>query len=144
MDNKIFNVNGKTKEQLKLALDLLILDEYGKIRKIKGWYINPKRGFVLTWFNSKGTTPFTNRIGLPEEISTTELIDILWNWLDSDAAKEIPLEEWEEKMEDSDVGIGNGWRLYTNEWGHVNNPDGHTIDHYSIGAIKKVYLWYGK
>jgi len=147
MDNRVFNVNGKTKEQLKLAVQLLLLDEYNTKQKVKGWYFNPKRGLVLTWYvgdNQKKAIPFTNRMGQPEEIGEDELIELLWNWLNTEQAKQMKLEEWDKKFIDGDVSNDAGWRLYTIEWGHVNNDDGHTIDHYSIAALTKAYMWYGK
>lgn len=147
MDNKIFNVNGKKKNRLLMALKLLLLDEYGKEQKVKGWYFSKKKGFILTWYvgdSHKHARPFTNRIGEECEIDAEELVEILWDWLESDEARAMELEGWDRKFNDSDVSTDPGWRLYTDEWGHVNNPDGHTIDHYSIGALTKAYMWYGK
>ena len=149
MDNKIFNVNGITKDQLHLAVKLLLMDEYSEkiSKKVSGWYFSPKKGFVLTWYvgdNQKKAIPFTNRMGQPEAIGVDELVDLLWDWLDSDEAKSVELDGWDKKFTDSDVSNSAGWRLYTDEWGHVNNPDGHTIDHYSIAAFTKAYMWYGK
>ena len=82
MDNRIFNVNGKTKQQLALAVQALLLDEYDGIQKVKGWYFNKERGLVLTWYvgndsGNKKTIPFTNRMGQPTEIEPDELVDIL-------------------------------------------------------------------
>lgn len=37
-----------------------------------------------------------------------------------------------------------GWRLYVDKWGHVEEENGMTIDHYSIAAFKPAYCWYGK
>ena len=150
MDNKVFNVNGKTKEQLTLALELLLSDEYNfkKDKNVDGWYFNPKRGFVLTWYINErnDTQAFTDRLGNPKPIEIPELVDILWDWLQSDQALTFEIKgKWDEKIEgDSDVSCDRGWRLYTDEWGHINNPDGYTIDHYTIGALKPVWLWYGK
>jgi hypothetical protein len=49
MDNKIFSVNGRSKEQLEQTLKLALMDEYGKVDKVKGWVFAPKKGFVLLW-----------------------------------------------------------------------------------------------
>jgi hypothetical protein len=145
MDNKIFNVNGRTKEQLTLAVKLLLLDEYNKNKKVSGWYFNQKKGFVLTWSVHDGykAMPFTNRMGVPTPIEDTELVDILWEWLHSDEAKTVTSNKWEGRVNDDDVSEEMGWRLYTEDWGHVNET-GSTIDHYSIAAFKMVYCWYGK
>lgn len=148
MDNKIFNVNGRTIEQLKLAVQLLLLDEYNKKQKVKGWYFSKKKVLILTWSSDETrVTPFTNRMGQPEEINEDELTDQLWVWLSSDQAKEVEDNEdnrWDYYFNDSDVSMKDGWRLYTEDWGHIKEENGHTIDHYSIAAFKKVSLWYGK
>ena len=146
MDNRIFDVNGKTKDQLKLAVQLLLLDEYDKKQKVAGWYFSKKKGLVLTWTIAEtrhNPTPFTNRMGHPEDIKEDELTDLLWEWLSSVEAKEVEQDGWDKDLEDSDVSMSDGWRLYTEEWGHVKESE-HTIDHYSLAAFKKVHLWYGK
>ena len=148
MDNKIFNVNGKTKDQLSLAVQLMLLDEYGKDNrigmKVRGWYFSQTKGLVLTWYVGEKykATPFTDRMGKPCPINTEELVDLLWNWLHSDEAKTVECKDWDA---DSDHDGSNtlGWRLYVDKWGHVAETE-HTIDHYSIAAFKPAYLWYGK
>lgn len=147
MDNRVFNVNGRTLDQLRLAVKLLLLNEYGDEKTVKGWYYSKKKGMILTWYvgsSHKDSIPFTDRMGKPTEIDANELSILLWNWLDSDEANNIKLDGWDKKFDDGDVSTEPGWRLYTDEWGHVNNPDGHTIDHYSIAAFTKAYMWYGK
>jgi len=147
MDNKVFDVNGKTIEQLHLAVKLLLLDEYGKEKTVSGWYYSKKKGLILTWYvgdSQPKAIPFTDRMGKPTEIGANELSILLWDWLDSKEAKEMELDGWDKKFNDSDVSTSPGWRLYTDQWGHVSNPDGHTIDHYSLAAFTKAYMWYGK
>lgn len=145
MDNRQFNINGRTKKQLTLAVKCLLLSEYDDEHTVKGWYFSKKRGFVLcSWASSHSNyREFTNRLGEPEEVGAEELVEILWKWLESDEASTVELDGWDIDM-DHDGSNGFGWRLYVNEWGHVNNDDEHTIDHSSIAAFKKVYLWYGK
>jgi hypothetical protein len=147
MDNKIFNVNGKTKNQLKLALKLLLSSEYndGEDQKVQGWYYRKDKGFIITWHceeSNKDCKKFVDRLGKPNPPSTEELADILWDWLKTDEAKSTELGRWEND-EDHDGSNSIGWRLYTEQWGCIENVHG-TIDHYSIAAIKPVYLWYGK
>ena len=145
MDNRLFNVNGRTKEQLTLAVKTLLLDEYGKQQKVKGWYFSENSGLVLTWSvgdSQQKAIPFTNRMGQPEEIGEEELVNLLWEWLKSDEADKVKLGDWEGDL-DHDGSNDTGWRLYVDQWGHVKETK-HTIDHYSIAAFKKVYLWYGK
>lgn len=143
MDNKIFNVNGRTKEQLRAALDLLLMDEYGGHRKVEGWYFLKDKGFVLTWHADVklGSTAFTNALGQPKVPTHEELTDILWEWLKSPDALSVPHTGWDHDA-DHDGDNELGWRLYTEDWGCVNRNGG--IDHYSIAALKPAYLWYGK
>lgn len=143
MDNRFFNVNGKTKEQLKLALELLLFNEYGEKDKVAGWYFSKQKGFVLTWANpdKHKSSPFTNRLGQPEEIDVNELLELLWKWKDTEQASTVELEDFEDDA-DHEGSNDKGWRLYTEKWGHIE--EGSSIDHYSIAAFKPVWLWYGK
>lgn len=144
MDNRVFNINGRTKEQLTLAVKCLLLDEYNKKENVKGWYVNSKKGLVLTWLVKEGykAHAFTDRMSNPTPMEEDELVDTLWNWLHSKEAKTIECEGKDAQLEDSDVSTELGWRLYTEDWGHVH--DGSSMDHYSIAAFKPCHLWYGK
>lgn len=148
MDNKLFNINGRTKQQLVRAIDCFLFDEYGSYHSVKGWSYRKDKGFVLHSYlreNDKNSEvkPFTNRIGIPTSINKDELVDLLWEWLSSEEASEVVLGDWEEDL-DHDGSNDKGWRLYTEHWGHVFNKDGTTIDHSTLGAFKPCYCWYGK
>ena len=141
MDNKIFDVNGRSKEQLEMTLKLALTDEYGKQSKAKGWMFAPKKGFVLLWHVD---TKKPEEKLFPEPLSYDMLSHIIWDWLKTDEALSVPLGEWEEDA-DHDGSNDKGFRVYTDSWGHVNTDGGdYTINHYSIVAIKPVYCWYGK
>lgn len=144
MDNRIFNVNGRTIEQLELAIKLLLLDEYGKQISVVGWYFKPEKGIVLTWYCNEDSTakPFTDNMGRPQAIEPGDLVETLWNWLFSAQAKTVILKDWDRDLED-DVSTAPGWRLYTEDWGHVKKDD-YTIDSYSIAAFTPAFMWYGK
>ncbi len=144
MDNKEFVVNGRTKKQLKIALDLLLINEYDDEIFVKGWYINPEKGLVLTWMPKEGDSkPFTNNMGKEAPISKEELLPLLWEWLDSDEAKTISTDGQWEGNKDHDGHNEKGWKLYTEDWGHINREK-YSIDSYSICAFKPIYCWYGK
>ena len=81
-------------------------------------------------------------MGQPADVNSEELTDILWNWLSSEEAKTVEFSSWEQDA-DHDGSNDKGWRLYTEEWGCITEK-GKSMDHYSIGAFKPVYLWYGK
>jgi hypothetical protein len=139
MDNRQFNVNGATKEHLRLAVDLLLYED----GTVSGWYINPKKGLILTWHVKENKSkPFTDSMGRPKKINGQELTDILWDWLHSDEAKTIELNGWDANS-DHDGSNELGWRLYTEAWGCIEDGE-NGIDHYSLGALTPSYLWYGK
>lgn len=139
MDNKIFNVNGRTKLQLEKTLELLLLDEYEKQRKVKGWYFDPEKGFVLLWHTEKGGSEF------PVPLYYDSVADLVWQWLqDSEDALKMrtgKFEDWDNKL-DHDGSNELGWRVYVEDWGHIYQ--GLTLNNYTLGAIRPVYLWYGK
>jgi hypothetical protein len=144
MDNKLFNVNGRTKEQLLLAVKLLMTDEYGELIKIKGWYYDKQKGLVLTWTGDGARIfPFTDKMSRPREISPEDLTDLLWEWLQLPEAKDVTLLE-DEARADFDGTNAEGWRLYTEEWGHIRSNENGTLDHYSLAAFKRVWCWYSK
>lgn len=147
MDNRIFDINGKTKKQLELAVKLLLLNEYDENQKVKGWYFKENKGLILTWYVGDGykAQPFTDRMGNISPISDIELVNILWEWLQSDQSKTVKSSDttWDYEFIDSDVSNERGWRLYTEEWGHISENGG-SCDHYSFAAFKPAYLWYGK
>lgn len=172
MDNKIFSVNGKSFYQFKTALKLLLLDEYDKEDSeycgsgIKGYTFDNKKGIILYW------TSKTNEVINIDNLITDDLqkkYDIdkslrkyklsllnddrpsiplniltcaLWEYLISINIHDIEHEDWEEKFDDSDILFERGFRIYTDEWGHIKTS--YTIDHYTRGAIKPVWCWYGK
>lgn len=137
MDNKIFNVNGKTKKQLSLALKTLLTDEYDKETGVEGFVFSKEKGLVLTWFIDKNITPFSIKMGKTQKIYYQELTEILWEWLQTDEASTVACKAWDSNH-DHDGSNDKGWRLYVEEWGKIKEFD------YSICAFKPCYLWYGK
>jgi len=144
-DNRLFCVNGKSKKRFELAIRLLMASEYEKEYTATGWYFHKDKGFVLVWSCKEDKANiFTNRLGQPFPPTTEELIEILWEWLKSDEAKTVTTNvDWEENF-DHDGSNGLGWKVYTEEWGHIHSIGQDLADHYSFAAVKPVYLWYGK
>jgi hypothetical protein len=147
MDNRIFNVNGITKQQLELAVKSDLLDSHGAFQKVKGWYFLKEKGLVLSWLaDSTGKAkPFTDSFGKEKILYTAEEVtETLWAWLSSEQAKEVVLQEWEHNINDADDDVMTelGWRLYTEDWGHIH--EGTSMDHYSMFALKPCYAWFGK
>lgn len=172
MDNRVFNVNGRTKAQFVATLHLLLLDEWEhRIKEdsgVKAFRIDPKKGLILLWHpnekNGKNqpidnllTEEIMKKLGLIKElrnfkltklknekstISFELLSEMLWFWLQNANPRDFELGRWEDRLNDSDVSEEPGFVIYTDEWGHIK--DGYSLDHYSIGAIKPIYCWYGK
>lgn len=144
MDNRIFNVNGRTKEQLKLAIDLLLLNEYGKSDLIEGFRFDSNKGLILTLYkDKKNYKSFTDYLGNNIKLNNERLCEVLWTWLNTKREEEIIYEKWEENLA-HDGSNSLGWRLYTEDWGRIKNKDNITTDQYSFCAFKPCYLWYGK
>lgn len=179
MDNRVFDVFGRSKYQFILTLKLLLTDEYtdddGNMppwqktgTNVRGYRYDQKKGLILLWHldEKKNGKPIEDLI--PEEIleqpgflqelrkykltkianekvsiSFELLSEILWLWLSSSEAKKTIPGKWEGRLNDQDVSEEPGFRIYTEDWGHIGETYGGT-DHYSIGAIKPISCWYGK
>jgi hypothetical protein len=133
MDNKVFNVNGDTKERLLKALELVM-----GTTTVAGWRVEKTKGLILLWHvdKDKGTA-------LPTPLDFNATTDIAWAWLNSKEGQEFkPIDEWDTDT-DHDGSNERGWRVYVESWGHIRDGK-NSIDHYSICAIVPAYCWYGK
>lgn len=134
---------------------------------IRGYKIDKKKGIILYWHLSDGVENVNNlltlktsknidkslrkykldllndeiksRITMPLDLLTYVLWELLQNFDDD----EIEHSEWEKNFEDVDISFDKGFKIYTEDWGHIKVTS-HTIDHYTKGAIKPVWCWYGK
>lgn len=137
MDNQIFKVNGRNKEDLEKALNLLC-DLKGRPHvnpetPIKAWKIDTKHGFVIYWSGDEGTTPF------PVPVSVETVVPMIWEWLQSNEAKAFVNDNTEEqKYDGGDVQNQRGWTLSVESWGHGGGS------FYGIGAVRPSWCWYGK
>lgn len=133
MDNRVFNVNGKG-DELLLATLKLVASQVGSNTKFKGWYFNPKKGLVLTWYNDfKRCNVFLSDDGLIAE----HVLPMVSTWLKSKEAKSMKLTGWDADL-DHDGSNSMGWRVYCEDWGHIED------DHYTICAVTPANMWYGK
>lgn len=131
MDNKLLDINGQSKELLAKALEIAFAQEGGKLQKVVAFIKSPTHGLILCWAKDSESIP------LISPLTHSEILDMVWAYLQTDEAKEVHKEDWEVDPNDGDVSITDGWRIYTEEWGHVNN------NQFAICAIKHVYLWWG-
>lgn len=125
-DNAIFNVNGIELSKLQKTLALA----FGE-KNVAGYQFIKEKGLCFySWVTDKGKI-----IPFPTPISPTQAAIIAFDWLKSSDAKLVPREGWDANA-DHDGSNELGWRVYTEDWGHINGED--------AIAIKPAYLWYGK
>lgn len=136
MDNAIFRVNGDRKSLFAATIKLVFEQHKGfddAHSKIEGFKFDKNYGLILYWCNKRPEVNSFLMPALPEDI-----IDMLWNWVHSDQAKEVNPSDGCEDMVDCDISTKVGWEIYREEWGHVAG------DCYAMFAIKPAYTWYGK
>ncbi len=140
MDNKIFNVNGGSKEYLAATLRLMFTNpEYSgaRVRPMlaTGWTVSSTHGFILHWVPNTSIKDFNK---FPVPLGADELVEVVWKWLkESPDAKNVVFDGWD-RNSDHDGSNSLGWRVYVEDWGHVDGS------YTAICAIKPVYLWHGK
>jgi len=129
-DNPIININGLDKDRLRTAMQLVIED------KAVGWAeTNGENGqpvLILYWITRRNDDNY-NKFLSP--LNRDQMADVAWDWLqslDKDSA-------WTHNtINDPDIQIDRGWRIYTEAWGHINNQ------HQAFIAIEPHSLWIGK
>lgn len=132
-DNRVFDMNGETQEQLRMAFILAFAQE-GRNTKAKYWTFDKKNGLILHWYFSDPS----KANALPVPLEAEAAADLAWQWLKgSEEAKTVELEGWFND-EDHDGSNSLGWRAYVGNWGHVGGHSG------SIIAVTPAYLWHGK
>lgn len=131
MDNKVFNINGKSRDHLVAAMKLAF-SQNGDNTKAVAWSFRPKHGLVFHWVSN------SRNIQLPSPITAESAAHMAFAWLDTNEAKSVPLDGFFEDDEDMDGSTEPGWRLYKENWGHVDS------DYTAIVAIHPAFLWYGK
>ena len=132
MDNKLLNLNGRTKKQFKIAMSFAFTDEYDKALKAKSWSVSEENGLVIHYiFNKAKHTPF------PVPITADAAIEFAWEWLNSENRTDVEYSPWCGNL-DHEGSNSKGWQVYLGEWGHVGGES------FAICAIKPAYCWYGK
>lgn len=158
MDNRIFNVNGHTLDQLKVALRLAAM-QWSINRPddaFSGWRVDDDYGLMLLWSVPGGQDPKGVKSSAfmarrpPEDLAVE-----VQGWLNSGSAEPFydrlkrPEVEWTDKVNadprlswdrhyNGDGDTGKGWRVYCQNWGHVGG------EQYALCAVLPVWMWYGK
>lgn len=121
-DNRMFNVNGRTDEMLEATLRLA-LGEW----PVRSYKISDKSGMLLGSGDGEGWVKF------PVPLDAKQVFPIVKAYLDSEP--QVEFEQWERNA-DHDGHNEMGWRVYCEDWGHVEAVD--------CTAVKPCWLWYGK
>lgn len=127
-DNPIFNINGDSDSKLT---DALVFALNG--RTVSGFKFIVSKGLVLYSYISSTNN---NAIKFPTPLMAAEVAPIVLKWLNSDEAKQVPFHGWDANA-DHDGENELGWRVYTEDWGHIEGE-------WNAIAIKPAYIWYGK
>lgn len=138
MDNRIFNVNGKSDEMLLLALQLAFLQE-GEKTLARAWSFCKDHGLILHWWYNEtwADRDINSIIRFPGNLTAIECLPFISSWLKGEDAEKVATTGWDADS-DHDGHNSLGWRVYCGDWGHVN---GHSN---AICAIKPAYMWHGK
>ena len=117
MDNFHFDMTSKGEMQLKKAMMLFPYD------KVIGYREDEEKGLIFYWSDSPRT------IKLPFPMNLDQAADFAAGWLEHASYGKEP---------DHDGDNGKGWRLYTEDWGHVDG------EYQAFMAVKPVWAMYGK
>lgn len=129
MDNNVFNVNGRTEEQLLKTLELIFLQTG---RRAEAWKQDKEYGLILFWVNDA-----TDSERFPTPLDAKGVLPLVMSWLNGDFAKTVDCKGWDADT-DHDGHNTMGWRVFCEDWGHVNG------DWRAFCAIKPAYMWHGK
>ena len=130
-DNRVLDINGEGTEALLLALKIAFLQEGFNC---KGWS-ESKKGIILHW---SGDVKGVHKLPSDQKgLSPEDCIPIILNYLKSDEADKVELDGWFKDV-DIDGSTSKGWRVFVEDWGHVDNH------HTAICCISPSYLWHGK
>lgn len=133
MDNAVFNVNGRTEEQLINTLKLRFMQHgYVTGQTASAWRFDPNKGLIFYWMMDDKANPF------PVPLDGEQAARVAFAWLQTPAADNfVPIDRWDKDV-DHDGSNSKGWRVYTEEWGMVDG------DSRTICAIAPAYMWHGK
>lgn len=134
-DNRVLNINGEDKINLKKAIDLAFSLYNGENTKAKFFSVDPIKGLILCSYESTANNSLQKfLIPLDSDLAFEFVID----WLESETAKNTELEGLFAINGDSDVVEDYGWRVYLEDWGNIGNHRG------VICGITPAWIWYGK
>ena len=117
MDNFHFDMTGTGEKTLRTALSLF------PQHKVTGYRADAEKGLILYWTESDRAT------ALPFPMTLEQAADFAHGWLEHADYGSRP---------DIDGDSEHGWRLYTENWGHVGG------EWQAFAAVQPAWALYGK
>lgn len=125
--NPILNVNGRTIGRLHTAFQLSYWDT------AVGWSENDKK-LLFYWVNpNSNTIKYPDFQLFPVPLDQQAMADMAWAWL-----QKFSLEDHANLYNDGDVWDERGWRVWSEDWGHVNGR------YQAFIAVEPYAIWIGK
>lgn len=134
MDNRILNVNGRTKAQLTLALQFAFKNGWDKNHQAVGWRMTDEHGLILYSIAPSKKEGYNSFLTAH---TAEQCVELIWNWVHSEDSASVKLSDWCEDI-DHDGSNDKGWQLYLEDWGKVAGHD------FVLCAAKPAYCWLGK
>lgn len=132
MDNRIFSIQNEGREAFDLAMKIAFTSAPGN--KATHFFDHPTHGFLLLWnddsFYINNKKVKANK--LPYAFDCKAAADLVWGWLQSKSD-----EDYKDFL-DHDGSNGKGYKVYSEDWGHVAGS------HYAFVGIIPIWAWYGK
>lgn len=134
MDNPVFNVKGEGTASLLEALKLgFRLMEWSRA---VGYRLDKKKGLVLYWSDKSEEGHQITKFITP--LTPEELYPQIVAFLESDFSNQMELDSWDARTNDGDITDYEGWRVYTECWGRIDDDD------YAFLAITPSFCWSSK
>ena len=131
-ENIQFTVNGETKKDLQLALELAF-----KENKITHWIIDKKEGLVLFYDVPEEHKSKLNPFITPSHVF--EIIDEVWAWNLNQNPEDYQATGWNGEPIEDHYTAYRGWSVYAQSWGlsHLSVIEGQI----PCFIIKPTYVW---
>jgi hypothetical protein len=128
-DNAIFNVNGRSNNRLRDAIKLAAPDRC----KLKGFRKHESKGLIFYWTDSKrpGYSAF------PAPLTAEDVFPMVVQYLASKEVRIAKHEGWDANADHDGDNVA-GWRVYVEDWGHVDD------EYEAAFAVKFAWIWLGK
>lgn len=137
MDNRIFNVNGTGKDELGRIL-FAAFAQCSSCALAAAYRVTPKHGLILYQYHTDDKRESGKEfIRFPAKLGAEAALSVVWQWLESGPVPSKELSHWDLDA-DHDGSNSIGWRVYCEDWGHVDNDWG------AICAITPAFMWHGK